>query len=199
MKTVYIALPYSHESASVRKFRYLECVKYAFELAAKGINFNSPVLLTHDVYELSLAANVSIPYQFYIDMSEHGIKQADELHLLKLAGWDKSKGVGLELQWAKEHNMPIIEISPTRHYVSDEYIKFFTGASPDYVLNKIDYILFESSTDYIIHNGLPSTEEVQTWINILEARLDKDDKYIRFAIKDCKEYMNPNTNHMENE
>lgn len=110
MKHIYIALPYSHPEPHVRRYRYEQCLKYALELAAQGHGVISPVLMTHDLYELSLMTGVEIPYVFWIDVSDRAFKGADEVHLLKLEGWEKSTGVRKELDWAREHDIPVVDV-----------------------------------------------------------------------------------------
>lgn len=116
MKNVYISLPYSHENNFVREYRFRQCVEHALTIALTGNNVISPVLACHPVYNAAKAAGISdkIPYEFWIQMSERAMAQADLIHLLKLEGWDQSTGVRHELNWAAEHNIQVVEYTNFR-------------------------------------------------------------------------------------
>ncbi len=55
----------------------------------------------------------------------------------------------------------------------------------------VNYVLWDCSTEYMANHGMPTDEQVSGWIDVLNARSDKDDPNIQAAIQDCIEYMAP--------
>lgn len=54
----------------------------------------------------------------------------------------------------------------------------------------INYVLWDCSTEFMVEHGMPSNEQVEGWIEVLESREDQD-QFIELAIKDCYEYIKP--------
>ena len=110
---IYLASPYtscwSGADASVQqKARFDEACRVASLLMKRGHLVFSPIAYSHQF--------VGSPYQATWDAwAEHDSKlvaAADELWVLKLAGWDSSKGVRAECELARSLGKPLAYITP---------------------------------------------------------------------------------------
>lgn len=191
MNNIYIAIPYSDKDPNVRLWRYTQLVSYATDLAARGIKIIAPVLWCHPVHETAKATGIEIPYQYWIDVCDRDIRQASELHVIRMSGWDTSTGVKAEIEWATNNNIPIKYISATWEYVSKRTLHKLREGDVETVRFYTDYVLWDSSTAYIMKFGLPSDEEVRTWIQVLKSRPDAD--LFQEDIKQCEEYIKNNS------
>ena len=59
----------------------------------------SPISHSHPI---SLTMDNSLSHEFWLNQDKSFVEWADEIYVLCLPGWDKSKGINIELGWAKE-------------------------------------------------------------------------------------------------
>lgn len=106
MIRIYLACPYSHESKYVREIRVLTVNLKAAELMMQGCLVFSPLSHSHLISKYC-----------DVDPCDHGfwLKQdlwildiCDEFHVLCLDGWEESKGIQTELEYAKSLGKKII-------------------------------------------------------------------------------------------
>ena len=104
MKIVYLCVPYSHEDESVRDYRANMADKMAAHLMEKGNIVFSPISHSHRI-----APNLgnSNETDFWLKQDLPFLAIADEVVVLKLDGWDKSKGIKIELEHAQKRGIPI--------------------------------------------------------------------------------------------
>ena len=100
--------PYSHEDPAVRRYREREQVAYAEHLGAAG--HDAYALLTNA--EAIFAASGSMDFEDYRDVNDVLILGAEQVHLLKLPGWDKSRGVAHELHLATGTGKRVLWVDP---------------------------------------------------------------------------------------
>lgn len=108
MRKVYLASPYSHPDESIRVRRYEAAVKVAAKIMQLGNACFSPISHTH-------AIGLEIPqekHEFWMAQDIPFLLSCDELWVLCLDGWDKSKGVAEEIEVAKKHGMYIHHVHP---------------------------------------------------------------------------------------
>ena len=101
---IYLASPYSHKNKAVEELRYRYTEAHVAMLLANGNMIYSPIVHCHH-----LATNHTLPTdaKFWQRYNYHMIELADELHVLKLGGWDSSVGVAGEIAKAKEIGIPV--------------------------------------------------------------------------------------------
>ena len=104
---IYIACPYWDESEEIRNYRRKKAVVYSTVLIKKGYLVYSPLIYTERF------AKDKAKEDYWI---RHGIKMVEvcqEMRVLCLDGWEKSKGVAGEIKRAEELNLKIKYI--TKH------------------------------------------------------------------------------------
>lgn len=111
MKMVYLASPYSAHTPEgsrddvVEHKRYLEACAATGLLMQKGQLVYSPIVHWHIIDQMY---KDSIGYEDYLAADCEMILRCDEVHVLVTDGWDKSRGVALEIEYAKMYNKPVL-------------------------------------------------------------------------------------------
>lgn len=103
-KIIYLASPYSHEDKHVRELRYLQITEYAAKQVAAGNIVFSPITYGH-----VLSEHVDMPttFDFWANFCLTFLDKCEEMHVLKLDGWDLSKGIAEEESYCRDNNIPI--------------------------------------------------------------------------------------------
>lgn len=101
---IYLASPYSHPDAFVREERYLRAMKVLHGLLEKRIWTFSPIVHCH---ELKKVAALPFEHKFWLDYDCHILKLCEKLIVLKIEGWETSRGVKMEMDFAAANNIPI--------------------------------------------------------------------------------------------
>lgn len=105
MSYIYLASPYSDPSPEVMASRYVEACRAAAEILMTGRTVYSPIVHFHPIAE----AVPSLPRGFDF-WSPHNIimlRHADEFTILRLPGWEDSRGVAAETDIAKAAGLKI--------------------------------------------------------------------------------------------
>jgi hypothetical protein len=100
----YLASPYSHSDPFVREERYLRAMQVLKGLLEKRMWTFSPIVHCH---ELKKIADLPHEHEFWLDYDCHILKQCDELLVLRIEGWETSRGVKMEMDFAKANSIPI--------------------------------------------------------------------------------------------
>lgn len=103
---IYLASPYSHPDKAVREERYnkaLECTKW---LMKSGVSVFSPIVNSH------FLDDVSMDCDFWVEYDKWFLERCDCLFVLRVDGWEASKGVAREIALARELKKPIFFIAP---------------------------------------------------------------------------------------
>ena len=105
---IYLAAPFNHEDGEVRVDRVAKSLLCATNMMAKGYFVYSPLVysnlserIVHKFPDL-----VEMPESYWY---EHGIRmlsKCDELWVLRLEGWEYSKGVAAEVKYAQQNGIP---------------------------------------------------------------------------------------------
>lgn len=104
----YLACPYSHKDARIQRKRHKLVNQTVHALLNEGIKVYSP--LTHNIPINDLGFNGD-----WLKWSSHDhemLSRCDKLIVLKLPGWDESKGVKAEIEKAKGLDLPIEYMEP---------------------------------------------------------------------------------------
>ena len=101
---IYVASPYSHESPFVREDRFRAVEQFTAKLIKTGVKAFSPIAAFHHmVRQFALPTDA----KYWSEFNYHFLKNSDRLYILQLEGWDTSKGVQMEIEWARELYIPI--------------------------------------------------------------------------------------------
>lgn len=103
MSYSYVASPYSHELEWMMEERAEAVMKYCAEQFNKGIHVFSPIAHCH---EMAKKYNMPKDVGFWWSYNKTMLRFADTLLVLRLSGWDKSKGVAMERNLAAELEIP---------------------------------------------------------------------------------------------
>ena len=99
---VYLATPYTHRSAHVMRQRIEESSDFEAYLLRNGLVVYNPIRTSESISHL-------LPHDF--DWYRYDLKvlgTCDVMVILKLNGWDSSKGVAMELEYANRHGIPCV-------------------------------------------------------------------------------------------
>lgn len=105
---IYLASPYTHADAEVRRRRY-EAAMYASAIIAEYFNVFSPIV--HSA-PLELVCGLQLPHDEWLRRDLPFMEIATRCVVLKLPGWEKSTGVMWEIQWFGLRDIPITLVSP---------------------------------------------------------------------------------------
>jgi hypothetical protein len=112
MKTVeliYLACPFRHVDLSIQRKRTATAHHVAAQLSLKGLHVFSP--LTHNETLIDIL-NDSIPGEHWMQFDLAVLAACKTLYVLKMEGWEASKGVAREIAFAKERGIHVVEIEP---------------------------------------------------------------------------------------
>jgi len=103
MSFIYLASPYSTQDYAilVERFRAAEAT-VAFYLQ-RGITLYSPIVAHH-----ALAKRFNLPKDadWWMEHNKAMLERAESLYVLMIPGWQQSKGVTLEREFALDHRIP---------------------------------------------------------------------------------------------
>ena len=114
MSYYYLSNPYNGTEQE-KSERVEICSRVCFHFIRQKIPVISPVIHNHAMNHQQDIATIlkEIPFEerfdFIMDFDFNLLKPAKAMLLLKLPGWDKSKGVAYEIDFCKQHAIPIIE------------------------------------------------------------------------------------------
>lgn len=114
----YIASPYSavEWAHSVRRYKAVRA--FTAFCVRRGNFVFSPIIHCHD---LALECELPKDAVFWERFNYAMLFPAKTLLVLTLDGWEESKGVKMEIAWAKELKKPIFLVSPFPDYFTNSY------------------------------------------------------------------------------
>ncbi len=108
-KLIYLASPYSHPNDDVREMNYKIISKIAAEMVSEGHVVLSPISYGHNLLKF---CDMPSDWEFWYNFCVTFLLKCDELMVIKMPGWDISRGVLEEIEIAKNHNIKINFIEP---------------------------------------------------------------------------------------
>lgn len=105
MSYLYLAAPYSDPNPAVRELRYAMTNEFAARLMAHGFAVFSPISQSHEIARY-LAPALLMDHEHWMRMDLPLLERAGLLVVLKLPGWERSRGVDAEIRHAREHAIP---------------------------------------------------------------------------------------------
>jgi nucleoside 2-deoxyribosyltransferase len=109
VKKIYLACPYSDPDPAICEQRVLEADRIAAQLMVQGNIVFSPLSHSH---RIAHHIENHQDCDFWLSQDLAFIDWADEIVVLKLDGWDKSKGIKIELEHAQAKGVPITWMEP---------------------------------------------------------------------------------------
>lgn len=110
MSYQYLASPYSHDSAAVREERYRMACHAAAVLMELGEIVLSPICHSHPIEVVGIGRVMSGDFWKRQDIPL--LRHAAGLIVLKLDGWQESKGIKWEIETAEALHIPVSFIDP---------------------------------------------------------------------------------------
>lgn len=108
-KLIYLASPYSHPNDDIREMNYKIVSKIAADMVSEGNVVLSPISYGHNLLNF---CEMPSDWDFWYNFCVTFLLKCDELIVVKMAGWDVSKGVLEEIEIAKKHNIKISFTEP---------------------------------------------------------------------------------------
>lgn len=115
----YLACPYTHKDPRVQQKRFRLVSLTSRALLQQGIHVYSPI--THNVPINNLGFNGD--WLKWSAFDHEMLSRCDKLIVLKLDGWEESKGVQAEIKKAQELNLPIEWMEPLALEDNEETIE----------------------------------------------------------------------------
>ncbi len=107
MKLIYIASPYTG-TAEEMDHRYYLTIWYVAKLCEDGYVPYSPIVHFHPVAKLhDLPRDIT----YWRRVNTAMLRRCDELHALRIEGWNASRGMKFEMDLAADLNLPLRLIS----------------------------------------------------------------------------------------
>lgn len=97
MSYLYLGQPYSHDDPAVMKRRYLEGERVTAELMRAGRTVYAPIVHFH---QMALRHDLPTSHDFWLAHNFAMLRKADALVVLKLDGWQQSRGLSAEIDLA---------------------------------------------------------------------------------------------------
>lgn len=122
----YLASPYTHADASIRKHRAELATEAAVKLLHLGIFVFAPIPYNEPWEKYNLPGD----WAFWADFDKSFVERCDGgLIVLMLDGWDKSTGVTAEIEFAKSLGRPVYYVTMEQilaqdtSFIQQEYSK----------------------------------------------------------------------------
>ncbi len=109
MELIYLACPFRHREFNIMKKRCAAAHFVAAELTSLGLFVFSP--LTHNEILIDLCED-EVPKEHWMEFDLTILSICKKLIIIKMEGWDISKGVQREMLFAKNKKIPIEKIDP---------------------------------------------------------------------------------------
>ena len=104
-KLIYIASPYTNPEDSIRIQNYTDVTKIAADLVAEGHIAISPITYGH---VLSECKKMPTDWGFWMDFCLVLLAKCDKILVCNtIPGWENSKGVAAEIEFAKKNGIKV--------------------------------------------------------------------------------------------
>lgn len=104
MSYIYLGSPYSHHDPAMRHQRYRQVGRAAAHLIREGLIVYSPIVHCH-----LIAREFGLPkeFEFWERFDYAMLEPAGLLMVLKLPGWEESRGLTAEMAFARKKEIPL--------------------------------------------------------------------------------------------
>lgn len=101
---IYLATPYTDPDPAEMEGRFDCACRIAGRLMASGLLIFSPVAHTHPI---AVRCNLPRGFDFWERYDRAMLEAASKLVVVKLPGWDRSKGIAVEIKIAEQLGIPV--------------------------------------------------------------------------------------------
>ena len=101
---IYLASPYSHPSEDVRLARFKAVNKATAKLISEGNIIYSAISHSHPI---AIESDMPLGWDYWKRIDWFFLELSSKVIVLKLKGWDESKGVLEEIKYAKTLEKPV--------------------------------------------------------------------------------------------
>jgi hypothetical protein len=109
-RLTYLAAPYTHADPAVLEHRYLAANRACAALMHDGPVF-SPISHSHPVAD-HMDPALRLDHHFWQEQDTAILRHCSRVVVLKVDGWDRSRGVAAELKLAAELAIPVDYMEP---------------------------------------------------------------------------------------
>lgn len=111
MSLVYLASPYSHPNPAKKEERFRLACEAAGTLMKSGQTVFSPIAHSHPI-EQHFRDGRAEGHDFWLKQDFAVLAHCSKLVVLAIDGWEKSKGVAAEMEFAAQHGIPVSFLVP---------------------------------------------------------------------------------------
>jgi len=106
---IYLASPYTHPDLAVMEDRFDKMCRVAGAYMKQGIIVYSPIVHCHPI-----AVRVDLPrdWEFWKKFDTETVLASKMVHVIKLPGWETSKGIAAEVKIAQDAGIPVLYVDP---------------------------------------------------------------------------------------
>ena len=106
---IYLASPYSHKDKDVMIKRFDLVCEIAAQMMKEGKVLFCPIAHTHPIAQYGLPLN----WEYWEKYDRVMLSKCSEVVVVKMDGWETSKGVAGEIRIAGELGLPVSYIEPS--------------------------------------------------------------------------------------
>lgn len=112
---IYLASPYTHPDPAVRQERFEAACRAAAALMRRGRICFSPIAHSHPLCQYGLPGD----WEFWQRQDLEFLAACDEVVVLKLDGWQHSRGIQAEIAAARALGKPVGFLEPAAPWVAE--------------------------------------------------------------------------------
>jgi hypothetical protein len=117
-KLVYVASPYTYHDKKVVEENYRRVSRYAAEVVSQGIVALSPITYGHTLVGFS---PMRTDWTFWSNFCLTILSKCDEMHVLMIEGWDLSRGVAEEIEFAEKNNIHVTYVKAEDRWITQSH------------------------------------------------------------------------------
>ena len=121
---IYLASPYSSPDDTIMESRFHEVARCAARLMAVGVHLFCPITHTHPI---ACAGELPRGWDYWQQFDYWFISRCDALVVVRMDGWEESKGVEAEIQIAHQCGIPVLYVDSGEQIV-DQFFAQVTAA-----------------------------------------------------------------------
>lgn len=119
-KLIYIGSPYSHPDPDKVKKNFDLVSNLAAKMCSEGHVAFSPITYGHTLLGFQ---KMPSDWEFWKNFCLSFLKKSDQLLVYKIEGWENSKGLKEEIEYADANGIHVIYIDPPKQVLDNEYEK----------------------------------------------------------------------------
>lgn len=101
---IYLASPYSHEDPAIMQERFNQVERLTIHMLKQNIVVFSPIVYCH---EMAIKADFPRDAGFWQELNAAFLRLSSRLVVMRLPGWDTSRGVQWEISMAEALQIPV--------------------------------------------------------------------------------------------